>query len=111
VTHSRPAALAAFGLAAGTDPTATTPTGEAHDISLAPTDLKAAPGSIAVRSTNAGTIQHTLLIDGISGFKLDVMSTGHVDMGTVNLEPGAYTLYCDVPGHRAAGVEARLTVK
>ena len=83
---------------------------EAHDISLSPKDLQATAGNVAVRYTNAGAIQHTLLIDGISGFKLDVASSGDVDTATVKLEPGTYTLYCDVPGHRAAGMEAHLTV-
>jgi plastocyanin len=96
--------------APSTDAAATTLAVEAHDISLSPTDLRAAPGSVAVRYTNAGAIQHTLLIDGISGFKLDVASAGDVDTATVQLEPGTYTLYCDVPGHRAAGMEAQLTV-
>jgi uncharacterized cupredoxin-like copper-binding protein len=132
---TRPAALAALGVAAlvtlgacgggggekksagtaatsapSSDAAATTLALEAHDISLSPKDLKAAPGSIAFRYTNAGAIEHTLLIDGINGFKLDVRSAGDMDTGTVKLEPGTYTLYCDVPGHRAAGMEAHLTV-
>ena len=74
-------------------------------------DLQAAAGTIAIRYTNAGAIEHTLLIDGISGFKLDVASTGATDTGTVKLGPGTYTLYCNIPGHRAAGMEAHLTVR
>ena len=83
---------------------------EAHEFSLAPKDLRTTPGSVAIRYTNAGAIQHTLLIDGVSGFKLDVTSAGDVDTGTAQLEPGTYTLYCDVAGHRSAGMEAQLTV-
>jgi plastocyanin len=132
---TRPATLAALGVvaavtlgacgggggekkAAGTTETSVAPTGgaattlalEAHDISLSPTELQSAPGVVAVRYTNEGAIEHTLLIDGISGFKLDVASNGDVDTATVKLEPGTYTLYCDVPGHRAAGMQAQLTV-
>ena len=29
---------------------------------------------------------------------------------TINLEPGRYMLYCDIAGHRASGMEARLLV-
>ena len=133
---TRPATLAAFGVAgalilgacggggggdkaagktaettANTAPAAaTTLNVEAHEFSLAPADLRAAPGNVAIRYTNAGAIQHTLLIEGVGDFKLDVASAGAEDTGTAKLEPGTYTLYCDVPGHRAAGMHAQLTV-
>jgi uncharacterized cupredoxin-like copper-binding protein len=96
--------------AVATDPATATLAVEAHDISLSPKELHTAPGPVVVEYKNAGAIQHTLLIDGISGFKLDVASAGDSDTGTVKLEPGTYTLYCDIPGHRAAGMQAQLTV-
>jgi plastocyanin len=83
---------------------------EAHDISLTPKELQATAGDVTIRYSNSGAIQHTLLIDGVSGFKLDVTKTGETDTGTVKLAPGAYTMYCDIPGHRAAGMEGRLVV-
>lgn len=83
---------------------------EAHDISFTPRELQAAAGDVTIRYTNSGVIQHTLLIDGVDGFKLDVTKSGDADTGTVKLAPGAYTIYCDVPGHRAAGMEGRLLV-
>jgi plastocyanin len=83
---------------------------EAAEFSLAPKDLQAAPGSVAIEYVNIGAIAHTLVIDGVSGLKLDVTSAGDVDKGTVKLEPGTYTLYCDIPGHRQAGMEAPLTI-
>lgn len=54
---------------------------------------------------------HTLLFDETEfrGFKLQVNGS-EVDRGKVELEPGTYTIYCDVPGHRAAGMEATVTV-
>lgn len=83
---------------------------EAGEFSLAPADLKAAPGAVAIEYVNVGAIAHTLVIDGVSGLKLEVTSAGDVDKGTVKLEPGTYTLYCDVPGHRQAGMAAPLTI-
>lgn len=83
---------------------------EAHEFALTPEDLRAAPGTVAIEYVNAGAIPHTLVIDGVNGVKLDVASKGDVDTGTVKLEPGTYTMYCDIPGHRQAGMEAPLTV-
>ena len=83
---------------------------EAHEFALAPKDLRAAPGTVAIEYVNAGAVPHTLVIDGVNGVKLDVASKGDVDTDTVKLEPGTYTMYCDIPGHRQAGLEAPLTV-
>jgi len=64
-------------------------------------------GEVQVTYRNEGSIAHTLLIDGVDGFKLAV---GDEDTGSVTLDAGTYTLYCDVAGHQSAGMEAELTV-
>lgn len=64
-------------------------------------------GDVQIVYRNEGSVAHTLLIEGIDGFKLSV---GDEDEGTVALEPGAYEMYCDVAGHQSAGMEAELTV-
>jgi uncharacterized cupredoxin-like copper-binding protein len=115
-TTAKPATTAATPATttpAATDPVAATAAAlsiEAHEFSLSPSDLHAAAGTVAIQYKNAGTIQHTLVIDGVAGFKLDVPKAGDVDTATVKLEPGTYTLYCDIPGHRGAGMEDHLTV-
>jgi plastocyanin len=55
---------------------------------------------------------HTLVFDDnkVPGFQLEVNS-GDTDAKKVDLEPGTYTFYCDIPGHRAQGMEGTLTVK
>ena len=68
---------------------------------------EAEAGTIDVTYVNDGTIAHTLLIKDVQGFKLSVPGD---DEGTVELEAGDYTLYCDVAGHEAAGMVADLTV-
>jgi uncharacterized cupredoxin-like copper-binding protein len=51
------------------------------------------------------------LIEGVDGFKLDVAGKGDVDEGSVRLAPGTYTMYCDVAGHRQAGMHATIEVQ
>ncbi|HEX4867178.1 MAG TPA: plastocyanin/azurin family copper-binding protein [Acidimicrobiales bacterium] len=69
---------------------------------------QASAGCVGVTYTNDGSVAHTLLVKGQSGFKLSI---GDSDEGAIDLDPGTYTLYCDVPGHEAAGMEAGLTVE
>lgn len=67
---------------------------------------EASAGTVEFTYENEGSITHTLLIEGIDDFELAV---GDTDTGSVELEAGTYTLYCDVAGHQ--GMEAELTVE
>jgi plastocyanin len=71
------------------------------------TAYSAKAGAIDVSYVNDGSIAHTLLIQGVKGFELKVPGQ---DTGSVTLKAGTYTLYCDLPGHEAAGMKATLTV-
>jgi plastocyanin len=50
---------------------------------------------------------HTLVFEEIKGFILKVPPD---DEGKVDLKAGTYTIYCTIPGHRAAGMEATVDV-
>jgi plastocyanin len=67
-------------------------------------------GDIVIAYIDDGSLQHDLLIDGKSGFKLTVNGQGETKAGKVNLAPATYTIYCDIPTHREAGMEAKLIV-
>ena len=53
---------------------------------------------------------HTLVIDGVNGFKLKVDGDGDHDAAKVRFAPGRYTFYCDIPGHRDAGMEGQFRI-
>ncbi len=55
---------------------------------------------------------HTLVFSEkeFTGFELEVSPARKRDSGKVELAVGTYTIYCTLPGHRAAGMEATITV-
>jgi uncharacterized cupredoxin-like copper-binding protein len=70
-------------------------------------------GSITVSYDNQADIPHDVTIEDESGNELgatDVI-TGSTAETTVDLQPGTYTFYCSVPGHREQGMEGTLTVE
>lgn len=86
-------------------------------VTVVATDLKfdkkeytATAGKVRFRYIDNGAIPHTLLIEGIKGFKMEVKVNGSEDDASTELKPGTYTMYCDVVGHRAAGMHAKLIV-
>ena len=64
----------------------------------------ATAGVIHIVHENAGSTVHTFVLDG-QDFKLT-----DDDDGDIDLAAGDYLFYCDVPGHRGAGMEGTLTV-
>ena len=132
-------ALAAFGLAAcggdddestssesaaTTSETTAADTGSASetlDVSADPdgalayttTELSAKAGSAEISFDNPSSTPHDVVVESEDG--TEVGATDEVTEGTatatVDLEPGTYTFYCSVDGHREAGMEGTLTVK
>jgi plastocyanin len=59
---------------------------------------------------NQGTIEHNVVFEELGDEKVLDAPGGETDNATVNLEAGEYTYYCDVAGHREAGMEGTLSV-
>jgi uncharacterized cupredoxin-like copper-binding protein len=68
-------------------------------------------GKVNVELVNEGKENHNLLIQGVDKgkFKLTV-APGESKQGAVQLSANTYTIYCDIAGHRDAGMEAKLVV-
>lgn len=70
-------------------------------------------GKVTVNFSNSQPLTHDVAIEDSSGKtigKTELIAEGS-DSAVVDLEPGEYTFYCTVPGHREAGMEGTLTVK
>ena len=72
----------------------------------------ATAGAVTLELTNDSSLPHDVQIEGPDG---DIGGTEEVTGSTataeVELEPGDYTFYCSVPGHREGGMEGTLTVE
>jgi uncharacterized cupredoxin-like copper-binding protein len=73
---------------------------------------EAPAGNVTVESKNPESIDHNIAVEGDGvDEKGPVVKGGAVSKVTVDLQPGEYTFYCSVPGHREGGMEGKLTVK
>ncbi len=109
------AALALAGCGDNGDDGAAATDGDAHhleagDMYFEPDALSAPAGEIEITLENVGGVEHDFVVEE-AGDELVVHSDpGETNTGTIELEAGTYTFYCDVPGHREAGMEGTLEV-
>jgi plastocyanin len=93
--------------ASGCTPGPTVDVGAQNDLHFDAERYETGKGCVEFVYTNEGSTAHTLLIEDVKDFKLAI---GDEATGAVELAPGTYTLFCDIAGHRSAGMEAELTV-
>jgi plastocyanin len=75
------------------------------------TDVSASAGSITIDFTNMSSLPHDVRIEGNGASGGTDQITDSSTSTTIDLDPGTYTFFCSVDGHRAAGMEGTLTVK
>lgn len=72
----------------------------------------APPGMLTITSPNESSVPHNIALEGNGVDEVgEVVQDGGVSEIEVDLEPGEYTFYCSVPGHREGGMEGPLTVE
>ena len=59
---------------------------------------------------NDGTALHNLVVEGTDLATADLASAEDEELPVADLAAGDYTMFCSIPGHREAGMEASLTV-
>jgi plastocyanin len=90
---------------------AASPTGQ---LAYVTNKATATAGPVAIEMPNTSGVSHNIAVQqGTSGAVLGASSFIAKGTTTVNvtLKPGTYTFFCQVPGHRQAGMEGTLTVK
>ena len=119
---SSPEAIEAAGITEERAEDPKVPIGPGGEISVESGDLffqnlEGTPvdGPIEVTLVNIGDAEHNVRIDNAAGDNVKVSALGgETNTGVLQLfgQPGGleYVYYCDIPGHRAAGMEGTLIV-
>lgn len=92
-----------------------TPAGDFHidmiDTAFEPNALTIpANQDVVITFENKGFLAHDFVLDDPKVVS-DVLTNGGTTEVTLNLAPGEYTFYCSQVGHRALGMEGKLTVE
>jgi plastocyanin len=76
------------------------------------TELQAPPGIVSIVLTNDSSVPHNVAIEKDDEVLAqgDIFSGGGTRTTTADLAAGTYTFFCEVPGHREAGMEGTLTI-
>lgn len=82
----------------------------AEDFAFEPSDITAEAGEDLAIVLTSEDLLHDFTIDELDAHV--AADRGETSTGGLSAdEPGTYTYYCSVPGHRAAGMEGTLTVE
>jgi plastocyanin len=73
-----------------------------------PTELTAKAGEVTIELDNPAPVPHNVEIEGDGVSDTVTQDTTSV---TANLDAGEHVYFCNVPGHREAGMEGTLTVE
>jgi len=79
-------------------------------LAFQPDQLSAEAGSVTVELTAEEGVEHTFVVEEASDAEVVAAQPGETATGSIELEPGTYTFYCDIAGHREAGMEGTLEV-
>jgi plastocyanin len=110
-TAAAPATTTAPAGGGGSTVDISTPSGT--DLAYDQSDVNATAGSVTINFDNQQSTPHDVKVEDDSGQELggtDLISS-QTTTATVDLQPGSYTFFCSVPGHREAGMEGTLNVK
>jgi plastocyanin len=108
-----PANTSATGGGGGGGSTVDISTPSGSDLAYDQKDVSAKAGTVTIDFDNRQAQQHDVKVEDSSGQEIGgtELVSSNTATGTVDVQPGTYTFFCSVPGHREAGMEGTLTVK
>ncbi len=94
----------------GQRPTAQTIEVTTREWAFEPSPLVAKAGKITFRIKNNGGVEHNFLVENTPGAQVEAIKPGESKSLTVELTRGEYTVFCNLPGHREAGMVGTLKI-
>lgn len=90
------------------------PTG-ATDVSMiemafVPDPIELASSEAVLRVVNDGAEPHSMLVPDLGKGTPDLRPGEELTIDLTEAEPGEYDVFCDIPGHREAGMETTLVI-
>jgi uncharacterized cupredoxin-like copper-binding protein len=85
----------------------------AREFLYEPKDLIAKAGEVTFTVRNTGAVEHDFVVENAAKklvAEARPFPPGKTVQVKARLTPGAYTVYCSIPGHREAGMQATLRV-
>lgn len=88
--------------------------GGATPTAVALTEFSIAPATVGLGGSllvaNEGTVAHNLVVEDTELRTADLAAGEEEELSVADLDAGTYTVFCQIAGHREAGMEADLTV-
>ena len=101
-------ALGAIAMTAAAATSVSVTAGKPQELRFTLSKKTVSPGSVTFRVKNSGSVAHDFKINGK---RTKLLKRGRTTTLTVTLKKGSYTYQCTVPGHAAAGMKGKLTVR
>ena len=84
---------------------------ESGNLAWEPTELSTSAGPVTIELDNPSSVPHNVELEGSGVQEVSDTVAQDTTSVTADLQPGEYTYFCNVPGHREAGMEGTLTVE
>jgi len=87
---------------------------KAREFLFDPKELSARPVEVTFAVKNEGSIEHNFIIEDANRrtvAQIPVIEVGKTEELKVTLRPGTYTIACNLPGHKDAGMIGTLKVQ
>jgi len=80
------------------------------EMAFLPDPIEVASDDAVLRIVNDGEVEHSMLVPDLGKGTPDLQPGQELTIDLTDQEPGEYYVFCDVPGHREAGMETTLVI-